>query len=121
MIWDDGKIIFDIILKTASLGAKRSIQTDGIGPWPELRVPYGEDFEVKNGGLRLAPVFGTFFLIYQYHNLAQPEIRATLVMMVVMDVTVLVAVVVEVASMVRKVVRQRYNCLTGGWFYYIFC
>jgi len=58
-------------------------------------------------------------MIYQYHNLARPEIRATLVMMVVMDVTVSVAVVVAVASMVMKVVRQRYNCLTGGWFYYI--
>ena len=41
-----------------------------------------------------------------------------MVMMVVMDVTVSVAVV-AVASMVMKVVRQRYNCLTGGWFYYI--
>ena len=38
-------------------------------------LPYGEDFEVKNGGLRLAPIFfGTFFLVYQYHNLARPEI-----------------------------------------------
>ena len=53
MIWNDGKIIFDIVLKTAFLGTKGSIQTDGIGPWRELRTPYGEDFEVKNGGLRL--------------------------------------------------------------------
>ncbi len=37
-------------------------------------LPYGEDFEVKNGGLRLAPILRTFFLIYQYHNLARPEI-----------------------------------------------
>ena len=53
MICNGGKIIFDIVLKAAFLGTKRSIQTDGIGPWRELRTPYGEDFEVKNGGLRL--------------------------------------------------------------------
>jgi len=58
-----------MVFKTAFLGTKKSIQTDGIGPWSELQAPYGDDFEVKNGGLRLAPVFGTFFLIYQYHNL----------------------------------------------------
>jgi len=51
MIWNDGKIIFDIAVKTAFLGTKGSIEADGIGPWRELRTPYGEDFEVKNGGL----------------------------------------------------------------------
>ena len=39
-----------------------------------MQAPYGDDFEVKNGGLRLAPIFGIFFLVYQYHNLARPEI-----------------------------------------------
>ncbi len=53
MIWDDGKIIFDIVLKTAFLGSKGSIQADGIGPWRELRASYGDDFVVKNGSLRL--------------------------------------------------------------------
>jgi len=79
-------------------------------------LPYGKDFGVKNGGFRLAPIIGKFFPIYQYHSLIRPEIRATLVMMVVMDVTVSVAVV---ASMVMKMGRQRCNCLTEGWFYSI--
>ena len=30
-----------------------------------MQAPYGEDFEVKNGALRLAPIFGTFFLVDQ--------------------------------------------------------
>ncbi len=41
-----------MVLKTAFLGSKGSIQADGIGPWRELRVPYGGDFGVKNGSLR---------------------------------------------------------------------
>ena len=61
MILNDGKIIFDIILKTEFLGTKRSIQTDGIGSWGELRASYGEDFEVKNGGLRLDTYFWNIF------------------------------------------------------------
>ena len=76
-------------------------------------LPYGKDFGVKNGGFRLAPIIGKFFPIYQYHNLIRPEIRAMLVMTVVIHVTV------SVAMLVMKVVRQRCNCLTEGWFYYI--
>lgn len=29
-----------------------------------LRVSYGEDFGVKNGGLRPALIIGTFFVVY---------------------------------------------------------
>ncbi len=43
-----------------------------------LRNPealYGDDFEGKNGGLRPAPIFETFSLIYQYHNLDRLQIK----------------------------------------------
>jgi len=62
MIWNDGKIRLDSVLKTAFFGTKGPIWADVINPWRELRAPYGEDFEVENGGLRLAPVFGMFIL-----------------------------------------------------------
>ena len=39
-----------------------------------MQAPYGEDFGVKNGDLRLAPIFRAFFLIYQYHILDRPQI-----------------------------------------------
>jgi len=36
MIWNDGKIISDIVLKAAFLDTKRSIEAeDIIGPWGE--------------------------------------------------------------------------------------
>jgi len=38
---------------------------DGIDPWRELWAVCGEDFELKNSGLRLVPIFGIFFLIYK--------------------------------------------------------
>jgi len=57
MIWDDGKIIFDIVVKAGFLGTKRSIWAEGIGPCREPRVPYGGDFGVKNGGSRLGNTY----------------------------------------------------------------
>ena len=42
-----------MVLETAFLGTKGSIQTDGFAPWKELRASYGDDFGVKNGSLRL--------------------------------------------------------------------
>ena len=44
----------------AFFGTKGSIWADVMGPWRELRAPYGDDFEIKNSGLRLSPIFGIF-------------------------------------------------------------
>jgi len=69
------KIRLDMVLKTAFFGHKKvDLSRWYCGPWRELWAPYGEDFDVKNGVLRLAPVFGIFFQIYQYHSLARPQI-----------------------------------------------
>jgi hypothetical protein len=60
IIWNDGKIKLDMVLKMAFLGTKGWIWADGVSPsWRELQVPHGGDYGVKNGGLKLED---TYFL-----------------------------------------------------------
>ena len=76
MIWDDGKIIFDIVLKTAFLGTK--------GRFKQMVLVHGESYEflmVRILRSRMVvygsktPIFGTFFVVDQYHSSARLEIQ----------------------------------------------
>ena len=62
MIWNDGKIIFDIILKTAFLGTKGRFKQMVLAHGESYELPYGEDFEIKNSGLRLENTY--FWNVY---------------------------------------------------------
>ena len=74
MVLNDGEIRPEMILKTRFLGKKGRFRQMVLVHGQSYELPYGEDFEVKNGGLRLAPIFGLFFLVDQYYSMARPEI-----------------------------------------------
>jgi len=60
MIWNERKIIVNMVLIEAFYGHKKSTLTDGIGPCREIEFPMVGDFELKNGDLGLAHIFVIF-------------------------------------------------------------